>query len=91
MISFAGWREAVGGQFYAVEVGEVGKYHNAKRQVQLQSGLGAWDEPFTFFVLRVCFVAGQIFQLLLPEFQEESDAPLYLLLALCFIAPLWSW
>ncbi|CAM9545376.1 unnamed protein product [Pylaiella littoralis] len=32
-----------------------------------------------------------IFQLLLPEFEEESDAPLYLLLVLCFISPFWSW
>ncbi|CAM9387717.1 unnamed protein product [Ascophyllum nodosum] len=32
-----------------------------------------------------------VFQLLLPEFDEESDDPLYLLIALCIIAPFWSW
>ncbi|CAM9199768.1 unnamed protein product, partial [Hapterophycus canaliculatus] len=32
-----------------------------------------------------------IFQLLLPEFNESSDQPLYLLLVLCLIAPFWSW
>ncbi|CAM9613662.1 unnamed protein product [Scytosiphon promiscuus] len=32
-----------------------------------------------------------IFQLLLPEFTESSDQPMYLLLVLCLIAPFWSW
>eukprot|EP00903_Cladosiphon_okamuranus_P016953 g15628.t1 len=32
-----------------------------------------------------------IFQLLLPEFEEDGDGPFYLLMALCAIAPFWSW
>lgn len=43
-----------------------------------------------FLMVHVSHVE-QIFQLLLPEFTETSDQPMYLLLALCLIAPFWSW
>lgn len=33
----------------------------------------------------------QIFQLIIPEFDEKSQAPLAVLVLLCIVAPFWAW
>ncbi|CAN0119966.1 unnamed protein product [Ectocarpus sp. 6 AP-2014] len=65
-----------------------------EKTTSLKSDVSKRKDDSTVAAKIQAFIPGNlivIFQLLLPEFDETGNGPLYLLLVLCFIAPFWSW
>ncbi|CAM9237710.1 unnamed protein product [Ectocarpus fasciculatus] len=65
-----------------------------EKTTTLKSDVSKRKDDSTVAAKIQAFIPGNlivIFQLLLPEFDESGDGPLYLLLVLCFVAPFWSW